>query len=91
MELGRTLHFTHKPATVSICSSVPDHTEPYHIQSDGDPQELVDKFVLKLLEVQKSRVDLLTERYKTVLEELEEKETELSCMLFNSIQFNLFS
>ena len=60
-ERGRTFHYKHVPATVSICSSVPEHTEPVHIRSDGDPQELVDNFVKNLLNIQKTREKLLTE------------------------------
>ena len=81
VELGRTLHFTHVPATVSICSSVPGHTEPHHIQSNGDPQKLVDDFVMKLLEVQKTREYLLTQKYKPFLEELRKREDDLYSML----------
>ena len=35
---GRTLHYKHEPATVSVCSSVPGHTDPVHITSKGDSQ-----------------------------------------------------
>ena len=81
VELGRTLHFTHVPATVSLCSSVPGHTEPHHIQSDGDSQKLVDNFVVKLLEVQKTREVILTEKYKPFIEELTKREEYLGSML----------
>ena len=48
---GRTLHYKHEPATVSVCSSVPGHTDPIHITSTGDSQELVDNFVKELLRI----------------------------------------
>ena len=52
---GRTLHFKHVPATVSICSNVPGHTDPVHVRSHGEPQQLVDEFVQKLLRIQAVR------------------------------------
>ena len=80
-ERGRTFHYKHVPATVSICSSVPEHTEPTHIRSDGDPQKLVDNFVTNLLEIQKTREKLLTEKYKPYLEELKKRDEKLSELL----------
>ena len=49
IEQGKTLHATHVPATVSICSNLPNHKDPVHIQTDDDPQELSDRFVNVLL------------------------------------------
>ena len=43
---GRTLHFKHVPATVSICSNVPGHTQPLHLRSYDNSQQLVDDFVM---------------------------------------------
>ena len=80
-ERGRTFHFKRVPATVSVCSSVPEHTEPVHIRSDGDPQKLVDNFVINLLEIQETRKKLLTVKYKMYLEELKNREDELSVLL----------
>lgn len=41
------LEWTHKhvPASVSLCSNVPDHTEPICFISKGDPKELVVQMV----------------------------------------------
>ena len=80
-EQGRTFHFEHIPATVSICSSVPGHTEPHHIQSDGEPQDLVDRFVMKLHEVQESREQLLTAKYQPYLDKLLHKMADIMWML----------
>ena len=70
---GKTLHATHVPATVSICSNVPGHEEPAHLQTDGDPQKLVDDFVDVLLEHQNTRVGFLTQKYESVLNQLQER------------------
>ena len=42
---GRSMHSVHVPATFSIASNIPDHREPVHEVSDGNPQKLVDKMV----------------------------------------------
>ena len=62
---GRTLHFKHVPATVSICSNVPGHTNPVHIRSHGEPQQLVDEFVQELMRIQAAR-----ERYQPIIDAL---------------------
>ena len=72
VEQGKTLHATHVPATVSICSNVPGHEQPVHIQTDGDSQKLVDEFVDSLLEQQNTRVEILNEKYEPVLSKLKE-------------------
>ena len=41
---GRKMHYVHVPATFSVCSNIPGHTEPKHQASDGSPQKLVEKF-----------------------------------------------
>ena len=73
VELGKTLHATHIPATVSVCSNIPGHEQPVHLQTNGDPQTLVDEFVDSLLEQQKSRVEILNEKYKSTLTQLKER------------------
>ena len=77
LELGKTLHATHIPATVSVCSNVPGHEQPVHLQTDGDPQKLVHRFVDSLLEQQNSRVEILNQKYKSTLTQLQKKIIEL--------------
>ena len=78
---GRKLHFEHVPVTVSICSNVNGHKEPVHIRSDGDPQQLVDSFVIELLKIQASRQTLLNEKYQPYLIELEKQKEEIEAKI----------
>ena len=80
---GRTLHYRHEPATlsVSICSSVHGHTDPIHLQSTGDPQTLTDDFVKECLKIQSTREHLLNEKYKPFVDTLNEREQELKVLL----------
>ena len=73
---GRTLHFKHVPATVSIFSNVPGHTDPVHIRSHGEPQQLVDEFIQKLLRIQATRGRLMSDRYQPVIDALNFKQLE---------------
>ena len=75
--LGRTLHFEHVHATVSICSNVSAHTEPIHLRSNGDSQQHVNAFIIELLKVQTAREQLLTEKYQPFLDALEVKQAEI--------------
>ena len=81
VEQGKTLHATHVPATVSICSNIPGHEQPVHLQTDGDPQKQVDNFVDVLLEQQKTRVAILNKKYEPVLTQLNDRITELRSFL----------
>ena len=73
---ARTLHFNHVPATVSMCSNVPGHTDPVHICSHGEPQQLVDKFVQELLRIQAVRGRLMSNRYQPIIDALNLKQLE---------------
>ena len=73
---GRTLHFKHVPATVSICSNVPGHTDPLHLRSNGDAQQLVDELVQELLKIQAVRERLMTEKYQPIIDLLTLKQLE---------------
>ena len=68
------LHFEHVPATVSICSNVPNHTEPIHLVSNGDAQELCDKFVAALLPIQATKAGLLVQKFQQHLHASDERE-----------------
>ena len=74
---GRTLHFRHEAATVSICSNVPGYTNPDHFASTGDVRTFIDTFVRKLLTIQAKRESILTEKYQSYIEELETKQSEI--------------
>ena len=74
---GRTLHFKHVPATVSICSNIPGRTDPVHIRSHGSPQQLVDEFVSELLKMQARLEALLTQTYPSFLGALKERKAEI--------------
>ena len=65
------------PEECSICSNIPEHEEPVHLQTDGDPQKLVDDFVDILLEHQTTRVGILNQKYESVLNQLKETIDEL--------------
>ena len=73
---GRTLLFKHVPATVSICSNVPGHTDPVHIRSHGEPQQLIDEFIQKLLRIQAARGRLMSDRYQPIIDALNLKQLE---------------
>ncbi len=81
VEQGKTMHATHVPATVSICSNLTDHTEPVHIQTNGDPQELSDRFVDVLLTHHEAGKKIKTTKYEPALSELTERITQLKEIL----------
>ena len=56
---------------MSICSNVPGHTDPEHISSIGDPQQLVDNFVQALLEIQETRETVLRQDFEEEIEKLD--------------------
>ena len=78
---GGTLHYEHVPATVSICSNVPGHTDPVHLHSNSDPQDLIDQFVGKVMEIQKSKEELLTGKYQPYIEAFAEQCLEVEARL----------
>ena len=75
---GRKLHFEHVVATVSICSNVSDHTQPVHLRSYGDPQQLCDSFVEALVTIQTTKERVMTETFREHLTELEQSIENLS-------------
>ena len=68
---GRNISFEHIPATASICSNIPEHTEAVHLVSDGDTQRLVDSVVETLLVQQSRASELCRERYAPYIEALQ--------------------
>ena len=74
---GREMHYTHVPATFSICSNIPDHTQPRHVASDGDPQKLVDTMVEIQLEQQEAASAIMREKFQEILDQLDENVTGL--------------
>ena len=65
--LGRQFHANQAPATFSVCSSVPDHTDAVHVRTYGDSQQLVDQLITELLFHQEKRKMILTEKYTCIL------------------------
>ncbi|KAJ8050172.1 hypothetical protein HOLleu_03268 [Holothuria leucospilota] len=53
----------HKMLSISVCSNVPGYTEPKCFISEGDPAELVDKFVLYCNDISKTAFELISNRY----------------------------
>ena len=74
---GRTLHFKHVPATVSICSNIPGHTQPLHLRSYDNLQQLVDDFVIELLKIQATRARLMTAKHQPLIDALNERRMEV--------------
>ena len=70
---GREMHYVHVPATFSICSNIPGHTETKHVASDGDPQNLVDAMVEIQLEQQKTASAIMREKFQEILDTLDGK------------------
>ena len=74
---GREMHFVHVPATFSICSNIPDHTDPQHVVSGGNPQALVDKMVELQLEQQETASAIMRDKFEEIFNVLDEKLTAL--------------
>ena len=67
----------HVPLSVSISSNVPGHDSPkFFVNSDNDPQHLVDRFVDYLEEISLKSFTLMKERYASVYEEILQREKE---------------
>ena len=88
---GRDICFEHVPATFSLCSNIPGHKEPVHVQSEGDPQALVDKMVEIQMIHQEVASQIMQEKHQIILEalynRLEELDDELECV--NSEEINI--
>ena len=69
---GRKMHYVHVPATFSVCSNIPGHTEPKHQASDGSPQKLVDTMVEIQLQHQKTASLIMQQKFHWVFDKLEE-------------------
>ena len=74
---GREIHFRHVPATFSLCSNIPEHTEPIHVTSNGDPQELVDKMITIQLQHQEKASYLMRKKFDEVFKLLNREIAEL--------------
>ena len=68
---GRDIKSIHVPASFSICSNIPGHTEPIHKVSDGDSQKLVDKMVLHQLKHQRAASDIMREKFEPAINRLQ--------------------
>ena len=92
--MGRQFHGTQVPATFSVCSNVPEHTEAVHVRTytnhqqlvdpsmdRGDPQQLVDRLIAEVLKHQEARKKILTEKYQPYLDTLDSMERELKSKL----------
>ncbi len=70
-------------ASISVCSSVPGFQEAKFFLSNGDPQELTDRFVQYISEISLGARELLEKRLEPVFEKLDfmlEKEMDRACL-----------
>ena len=67
---GRKMHYVHIPATFSVCSNVPGHTELIHKVSDGNPQNLVNEMVKLQLQHQAVASELMRAKFQWVFNTL---------------------
>ena len=74
---GRNILYIHVPATFSVCSNIPGFDKPVHVQSDGDPQNLVNKMVeLQIMHSNKAS-SIMRKKFEHIFDILNEKlETE---------------
>ena len=79
--LGRQFHASQEPATFSICSNVPEHTEAVYVRTYGTSQELVDQSIIELLKQQETRKIISTEKYLLFLDALDHMEVEIKSKL----------
>ena len=70
---GRQIYFEHQPASFSICSNIPSHTECIHRVSNGNTQELIDIMVKVLLNQQETLSRLMRKKYESAIRIIEEK------------------
>ena len=67
---GRNIHFEHVPASFSLCFNIPGHHETVHVQSEEDPQVLVDRMVKIQTLHQEAACPIMQEKYQVILEAL---------------------
>ena len=70
--------YKHVPASFSVHSNVPGHTEPQHRQSSGDPQKLVDELVSILHQQQVSASEIMYQKFENVFQSLDNDIEELT-------------
>ena len=63
----------HIPLSVSVCSNVPDYSEPKCFVSEGDPKQLVTKMVDYLIEISKKSYSLAKEKFNAIFEAIDKK------------------
>ena len=61
----------HKLLSISVCSNVPDYTEPKCMITDGSTDKLVGLFVDYLMEIAEKARTILVARYSDTIEEIE--------------------
>ena len=67
----------HVPLSVSVSSNVPGYDSPkFFVNSENDPQHLVDQFVDYLQKISRTSFDLMQVRYASVYEEIAQREKE---------------
>ena len=86
---GRAICFDHVPATFSVCSNIPNHTDAIHEVSNGKPQELVDKMIGIQLAHQETASYLMRQKFARILEYLNETILELEENLEIAMNENL--
>ena len=68
---GRKMHYVHIPATFSVCSNVPGHTEPIHkVSRTVIPQNLVDEMVKLQLQHQAVASESMRTKFQWVFNSL---------------------
>ena len=67
---GRDILYIHIPATFSVCSNIPGFESPVHIQSDGDPQILVNKMVEIQVEHSKKASLIMRAKFKHIFDQI---------------------
>ena len=89
---GRDIHYIHIPATFSICTNIEGYKTPVHVQSKGNPQELVDELVRQQLLHQERASQIMRKRFDWVFEKLQDDKLkskfERYCDVLPVITFN---
>ena len=67
---GRRIISRHEPATFSICSNIPGHTEAVHKRSFGNTQVLIDELIIEIMKQQETFSILMRERYQHYIVQL---------------------
>ena len=75
---GRDILYKHIPATFSVHSNIPAHTEVEHRQSNGNPQKLVDELIAILHLHQETASQIMLQKHRNVLDSLERDIVELT-------------